>query len=279
MNANKQRKVAVILSVTSDIGTALAEHYSKKGYYTVGTYRSKEHCAQLKGIKNLKLIYCDSANVKSINGFIAVYKKLNLKWDVFISLPCTPLPLESFFGCDFNEWSDSVHLNAIEQLRVLHDLYTYRNNKIIADVVLFAGGGTNNAVINFSAYTISKIMLIKMCEFIDAETRDINIFIVGPGWTKTKTHYITLDNVDKSSKKYKETAEFMKSGTGTSMENICSCIEWLRKAGKKAASGRNFSVVHDKWEGPLSSKLKKELLKDENMYKLRRHKNNFLANK
>jgi len=39
---------------------------------------------------------------------------------------------------------------------------------------------------------------------------------------------------------------------------------------KEVVGGRNFSVVNDKWG---ESKLNKELLKNENMYKLRRFGN------
>jgi len=216
-------------------------------------------------------------NRQEISSFVKNFEELGLKWDIFISLPCTPLPLKAFFECDFEEWSESVHLNAIEQLRILHHLHPFRNNKSISDVVLFAGGGVNNAVKNFSAYTISKIMLIKMCEFIDAENKDLNIFILGPGWTKTKAHYITLENVDKDSDKYRETVDFLSNRKGTSMDDIFNCVSWLCSQGKSIASGRNFSVVNDKWHGKKSEILAGELKKDSNIYKLRRFKNDLLV--
>ncbi len=118
-----------------------------------------------------------------------------------------------------------------------------------------------------------------MCEFLDSENDDLNMFIVGPGWTKTKTHLITLKHVDKNDKKYYETLEFMERGIGTSMDDIYGCIRWLCTKGKKVAGGRNFSVVHDKWKGELNSTLTTELESDQDMYKLRRHKNEFLVNK
>lgn len=269
-------KVVVIISITSDIGIALAQRYAKAGYTIVGTYRSSEQLDQLTNIADLHLFPCDIMKKQEIASFVKDFETLGLKWDIFISLPCTPLPLKAFFECDFDEWSESVHLNAIEQLRILHHLHPFRNNKTISDVVLFAGGGVNNAVINFSAYTISKIMLIKMCEFIDAENKDLNIFIVGPGWTKTKVHYIALNNVDKNSTKYKETIEFLNKNTGTSMDDIFDCVSWLCNQGKETASGRNFSVVNDQWHGNKSRLLAQELKKDPNIYKLRRFRNDLI---
>jgi NAD(P)-dependent dehydrogenase (short-subunit alcohol dehydrogenase family) len=218
-------------------------------------------------------------NKEEISSFVRDFETLDLKWDIFISLPCTPLPVKAFFECDFDEWSESVHLNAIEQLRILHHMHPFRNRKSISDVVLFAGGGVNNAVIDFSAYTISKIMLIKMCEFIDAENKDLNIFIIGPGWTETKVHNIILENIDKNSNKYKQTIELLSNHNGTSMDDIFDCISWLCNQGKDIASGRNFSVVNDHWHGRNNRILAEELKKDSNIYKLRRFKNDlFLAN-
>lgn len=270
------KKTVFILSITSDIGTAIAERYAAAGHRVVGTYRTNAHLEQLSKIPELQLFQCDLESKDSIADFLRAYRQAGINWDDFISCPCTPLPLGPFFQCDFDEWSASIHTNVLEQLRILHGLHAHRTSGKINNVVFFAGGGTNNAVLNFSAYTSSKIMLIKMCELIDAENPDLNVFIVGPGWTKTKTHYITLEHVDKNDKKYSETVEFMNSGTGTSMQDIHDCISWLMEKGKAISGGRNFSVVHDKWKGGRSESLAELLAADPNMYKLRRHGNNIL---
>jgi len=192
-------------------------------------------------------------------------------WDTFISCPCNPLPLENFFKCKFDEWSDSIHTNAIEQLRILHELYPFRNtNQRMPNVVFFAGGGINKAVTKFSAYTISKIMLIKVCEFLDAENEDLNIFIVGPGWTMTKIHQLILKNIDRKDERYYKTKNFMTSKKGTSTDDIYNYIKWLCEQGRDVAGGRNFSVVYDKWRGKSGKELSIKLKKNPDMYKLRR---------
>jgi NAD(P)-dependent dehydrogenase (short-subunit alcohol dehydrogenase family) len=265
------KKVVVILSITSDFGLELAKRYARDGYVIIGTYRATTLLKELEGLPDCHLIPCDISHKASIAEFITAYQKLRLPWDLFISCPCSPLPLGSFFSCDFDEWSDSIHINAIEQLRVLHALYPLRRADIINDVVFFAGGGVNNAVLNFSAYTVSKIMLIKMCELLDAENSDLNIFITGPGWTRTKTHYLTLSKVNKSDKKYTETLRFMESGAqGTSFDDIYQCIRWFCSQGRAVAGGRNFSVVSDLWKSTHKEQLSQELRNNIDMYKLRR---------
>lgn len=266
-------KTVVILSVSSDIGLDLAKRYLNDGYNVVGTYLRKGRVGEIASLPGCYLLPCDITSKKSIRLFISAYRSLGLHWETFISAVGDPRPLSSFFSGNFNEWSRSIHVNAIEQLRVLYEIYPFRVRKKITNVVFFAAGGVNNAVVNFSAYTVSKLMLIKMCEYLDAENPDLNIFIVGPGKTLTKIHSLILSDKDVSKQKYEETKSFLNSKQGTSKKDIYDCIKVFCKEGKTAASGRNFSVVSDPWKGDARDRLVSELKKDKDMYKLRRYRN------
>src|SRR3989338_3103123 len=273
----KNKKTIVILSVSSDIGLDLAKRYLKAGYHVVGTYRSKALIQDLKKEAHCDLFYCDVSDEKSVEVFAKDFKKLNCRWDAFISCVGLPQPLTAFFKTDFNRWNDSVHVNSIEQLRAVHALYPFKRVEGMADVVFFAGPATNGPIRDMSAYAISKIMLIKMCELLDAENPDLNVFIVGPGWTRTKTHQTILNDKEISKEKYDLTIDFLNNKEGTPLKDIYDCIEWLRQEGKGVASGRNFSIVHDAWKEKAAEALAKELRHDPNMYKLRRHRNDFVA--
>jgi NAD(P)-dependent dehydrogenase (short-subunit alcohol dehydrogenase family) len=262
----------LILSVSSDIGLFLARKYLLSGHRVIGTYRSARTVQSIAEHPNCRLLACDIHEPRSLSEFVQQFKELGMKWDTIISCVADPLPLQSFFDSNFDQWQQSVEVNSLDQLRALHMLYPLRNSKVIADVVFFAGGGVNSAVINFSAYTAGKMMLTKMCEFLDAENPDLNIFIVGPGWTKTKIHQKILNDPHVSKMKYEETKKFMQEKEGTSLEDIFNCIQWLRAQGKEIAGGRNFSVVHDPWRAPECQQLKEQLKADGGMYKLRRWK-------
>lgn len=273
-----EKKVVVILSITSDIGADLAKRYTKKGNIVIGTYRSEKGLEELKKIPNCHLFFCDVINKESIEEFIKNFECLNIKWDILISCVGTQKPIGKFFNCDFEEWSSSIHVNAIEPLRVLHRLYLYRNKEKFSKVIFFAGGGSaNKATESYSAYGISKIMLTKLCELFDFENKDIIFSILGPGWTKTKMHYETINEKRENvGENYERTVEFMEKGVGTSMEDIFNCVEWVCEQDKEIVGGRNFSVVYDKWKKDSSETLKKVLKEDINMYKLRRFKNDFI---
>ena len=266
------KKTIFILGISSDIGIALAKRYAGNGFTIIGTYRSAKLLPELKNIRNCHLFFCDISDKESIRKFIGKYKKLDLSWDIFISCVGSQQPIGEFFDCDFEEWSDSIHVNVIEQLKMLHMVHRFRARKGTATVVFFAGGGTNNPVPLYSAYTASKIMLMKMCELLDNENKDMNIFIVGPGWVKTKIHRETLEQGKTIGKNYYKTKNFMESGTGTSMDDIYSCIDWLTTKGKNVSGGRNFSIVYDHWRnGGIT--LARQLRNDPDKFKLRRFKN------
>ena len=272
------KKTVIILSVSSDIGLHLARKYLNQGFRVIGTYRSKSKLKIFEDEQDCSLIKCDVFQKADLDRLAAKIKGLKVRWDVFISCVGHPLPVRPFFECDFDEWAASVHVNSIAQLRALHVLYPLRNTKK-ADAVFFAGGGANGAVLNFSAYTIAKIMLTKMCEFLDAENKNLNIFIVGPGWTKTKIHHTILSDRKTAKDKVSETRRFLKGKQGTSLDDIYACIDWLCREGKTIASGRNFSIAHDPWRKPLQQKLIKALSGDKDMYKLRRQGNSFLQHR
>lgn len=270
-------KHAIILSVTSDIGFDLACRLSEDGYAITGTYRSKEGFRRVsKALPLANLIECDLLNSKSIESAINVINK-TMQWDLFISCPCDPLPLKAFYQSDMDQWQASFEVNSIMQLRFLHGIYSSIRKDPIPTVMFFAGGGSNGAVENFSAYTSAKIHLTKMVELLAHEDESVRYLILGPGWTDTKTHQITLANTPVGSKKYNEVDNFIKNpANGTPLIDIYECLRWLMTLSPKIVSGRNFSVVHDLWRVEYQNLLSEILLNDSNFYKLRRFGNDRL---
>ena len=239
----------------------------KKKCKIIGTYRKKK--PNFKNYQNIDVVKCNLNQQKDILKLFNYTKKKNFNWDTLFSSVGTSEPINNFFKINFFEWKKSINTNFISQLETLHKLYPLRNNKKKTNIVFLAGGGTNNPFTNYSAYCVSKIALIKMCELIDDENKNLNCFIVGPGFTKTKTHFETIKAGKKAGKNFLRVKNFMKKETGTSMQDIFNCILWGIRQGRKVVGGRNLSVVHDDWGSIL---LKKKLLKDSNMYKLRRYK-------
>ncbi|KZZ37455.1 MULTISPECIES: SDR family oxidoreductase [unclassified Oleiphilus] len=264
-------KVVVIFSISSDIGYELAKSRLENGWRVLGTYRT--HSSQVEDIisKGGELV---RANFESRGSLSLACKEIVDKcaqWDELIVAPGSLEPIGLFESCDFELWAESININFINQLYVIHQMLA--SHRVNALVLLFAGGGTNGTADRFSAYTVSKISLIKMAELLDSEMPDIRFSIIGPGWIDTKIHKETLNAKGLAGGSYDETVKRIKDRNFGSIDEVIRCIDWLSGQPKEYVGGRNFSVQHDAWG---SSKLNEVLLNDSNAGKLRRFANDDL---
>ena len=271
----EQNQTAIIISITSDIGTAMANRWIKNGWNIYGTYKTKSKRIDELLDCGVTLFECDLSNLESVDYCFLELTKVSINWDVLVFATGTQEPIGPFIDCDFDEWTNSLFINFINQLRIVRKLLSSRNieNSLGSCVLFFAGGGTNSATKYYSAYTISKIALIKMCELLSAEILDIRFSIVGPGWVKTKIHDATLTAGERAGKNYEKTKFKLQSDELTTMKDVLDCCDWLISSPRELISGRNFSTVFDKWG---TEELFEALIRDSDMYKLRRHGNELL---
>ena len=266
----------VIISISSDIGFALANRWLKAGHEIIGTYRTQNLALQKLQEQGVKLVHADLKDVGGVKKACQFLKDKCSSWEFLVMAPGAQEPIGAFAECDFDQWKESVSVNLLEQLRILHELLPFKNNTLSLKplVLFFAGGGTNNATSCYSAYTISKIASIKMMELLDAEIPDIRFSIMGPGWVKTKIHKATLNAKDKAGDNYLKTIEKLEGNECNPMERVLDCCDWMMTSPREVISGRNFSCVFDQWDNPELVKVLKE---DGNIYKLRRFGNDCLT--
>lgn len=263
----------IVISASSDIGAALCKRWVPKGWTVIGTYRNDS--AEVERLRNIgvHLVRCDLMDRISVVGAIGQLIECAPDWDVLVMAPGAQEPVGPFIKCDFDEWAASNDVNFVNQMRVVHALLPVRNpgNVLGPCVLFFAGGGANNAVVNYSAYTVSKIALIKMCELLDAEIPDTRFAIIGPGWVKTKIHQATLEAGETyAGANYQRTLCKLASEECTPMNDVLDSCDWVISMPRVVVSGRNFSTVYDRWG---TEELAELLRKDPNLYKLRRYGN------
>jgi short-subunit dehydrogenase len=261
----------LIVSVSSDIGEQLAIHYLNRGFRVAGTYRSRISTS-LEREPHFVGLQCDVNEPEAAELIRAFLKGAGFQWRIFISCVGQLAPVGLFFETEFDRWADSVGVNSVAQLRALHAAWPFRASGMCHSV-FFAGGGTNNPFRNYSSYCLGKIALIKMCELLDDENPDLNVFIVGTGWVRTKIHTQTLAAGARAGANFTKTKQFIdENAAGTSYKDIADMIDWGIAEGKTVASGRNFSVVHDPWRTG-GSILASALRDNPSKFKLRRSGN------
>ncbi|MEE8058849.1 MAG: SDR family oxidoreductase [Pseudomonadales bacterium] len=263
------RKRAIIIGISSGIGEAIAKALLAQGYEVMGSYRAEKNISeQMKSISlPLDTISCDD-----IQCFVDCVKEKNFAWDYLILCSGTMEPIGAFEKIDIDKWAGSFNVNLIGLMRLLHGLLPLRNKQKIckSSVLSLAGGGVNGAPVNYSAYTLAKIGLIKMTELLAAEIPDVNFINMGPGWVDTLIHQETIKAAENAGQAYAETQRRLLEKEFVPMDKVVESALTLLGGDADIYSGRNFSVASDQLD---SGALQEALREDPEMYKLRRHKN------
>lgn len=273
MKQSRHSKNTIILSASSDIGVAFARSRLRFGDSVVGTYRNSSQGFQSTVSEGLCPVYCDFSDYASVDEACKKISSFMDCWDhLMVATGCLE-PIGNFQDVSFDKWSDSLHINFINPLRAVQALLALRSPSN-SSVLFFAGSGTNGPADMFSAYTCSKIALIKMVELLDSEIKDVAFTILGPGWIDTKIHSQTLSLTDKSTPCYVETHRRTSQGHFGSMDDLIDCINWIFTQERSVISGRNIAFQYDSWRGNLDSLLRGNT----ELGKLRRFGNDLLSN-
>lgn len=263
-----QQKTRIILGASSAIGGALAQHWMAQGHRVVGTFRRDTASLAPLRPKGITLTRCDFADADDVARAATEINEAGKGWSVAAFLPGTMMPISPFEACDFAAWRESLEVNFLNQMQMLSGLLESRaRGQGDVLVLLFAGGGVNSAPRNLSAYTISKIATIKMCEMLHAEIADVRSVAIGPGWVDTPIHQEMFDAGPAVGEVYSRTVERFESGGFVAMEEVISFCDWVENQSRSVVGGRNFSVLNDSWQ---DSALGEILRRDEDMFRLRR---------
>ncbi|MGD9976078.1 MAG: SDR family oxidoreductase [Desulfatirhabdiaceae bacterium] len=238
-------KSLIIFSISSDIGLALARCRLSQGWRVSGTYRHYSAAIAELETMGAEIVQADFTSRKTLSRACHQLCEKMSNWDEIVLAPGILEPIGIFNELCFDEWSNSIHVNFINQLYVVHQMLAYRKNNAL--VIFFAGGGTNGIADRFSAYTISKIALIKMTELLDSEIPDARFVVVGPGWIRTKIHDQTLRAREKAGNSFDETTRRLLVDDFGTMETVIDCLDWISVQNKSTISGRNISVSYDGW--------------------------------
>lgn len=267
-------KNAIVFSVSSGIGHELCLRLLRENYTVYGTYNNYSEAVEKLKLLGVKLYQCNLLIDDELDECIIKLNNEVTVWHSLYQLQATMNPIGCLTSIDMKQWEESLKLNFTNQIKIIQGLLDNRSRDLTPNVVTFAGGGTNNAVRNFSVYTISKIALIKMMELLYAEFSDTKFACIGPGWVNTKIHNETLLSKDLAKEAYTQTVDHIENNVFTEIDDIINCLMWIENSSKEVVSGRNFSVVHDMWGDEL---LSKELMSNQDMYKLRREGNKWTS--
>jgi NAD(P)-dependent dehydrogenase (short-subunit alcohol dehydrogenase family) len=263
-----------IYSISSDIGAALAERRLDRGDRVAGTYRSESEATRALAKRGAQLTALDLEDPASVEAATLELRERSGPFDECIVAPGTLEPIGMFAETKWQDWNASWRINFLGQLEAVHAALPHRRPNAL--ILFFAGGGTNGAPTRVSAYTASKIALIKMTELLQAEIPDARCCILGPGWVDTKIHQEMLRAGERAAEHLQATRDRLGSGDCVAMTEVLDCIDWIASQPADVIGGRNLSVAHDDWRAPdFTDRLRGEA----DVARLRRHANHLLNRK
>jgi len=242
----------IVIAASSDIGSALCNSWIESGNSVAGTYRKEGQATTQLEQAGARLVQCNLLDRPSVDKAAKEISQIAEGWDMLVLAPATQEPVGKFEETSFSEWEDSILVNFTRQLQFVHALLPSRNRKSELGplILFFAGGGTNSAPPNYSAYTVSKIAQIKISELLDSEIPDVRFSIVGPGWVRTKIHEETLKAGTRAGANLQTTIEKLEGDDLVPMEKVIECCDWIVNAPQEVIGGRNISLVFDNWGSP-----------------------------
>lgn len=251
----------MILGIDSGIGSYLATRLEEDGWNLFATTRRQG------GLKSEKMFKCDFGSSNSIDQCIAEISKLEIKFELVIIAVGTMNPIGKFEDVDADKWENGFYINFFGPLRFLRGIRNRLDLDSTPLILTFAGGGINSAPTNYTAYTLSKVILTKSIELLASEWNNVKLISLGTGWVDTKIHTQTLAAKMSAGEIYEKTLLRINEGNFVPIERIYQFLVWAIQQDSETISGRNFSLVDDPWN---DNSLVTSLKQNPHKFKLRR---------
>jgi NAD(P)-dependent dehydrogenase (short-subunit alcohol dehydrogenase family) len=253
---------AIIAGHDSGLAAIITPYLSNCGWQVLGTSRRGVNSDCLSPV-----YHCDFSDQNSIDHCTSQIISTSKDWKVLVLSIGLLNPIGPFLDIDFTSFEASLEVNFINQMYFIHSLLNKSDLTLNRKVITFAGSGTNSAPINFSAYTLSKIALIKAMELLATEYPSQTFVSLGTGWMNTPIHRQTLDAGERAGAALLETVRRQESGDFGKTQLLLDFIAWILSTPGELITGRNFSLQGDDWQ---SREFVENLGNSSQTFKLRR---------
>ena len=277
MGFKKKKMNIIIFGATGAIGNYLVKKYlndNHKLLVFVKNSQSKHRLINKIKLKEDSKITIDLFNNEKNN----LIKKKLIKHALFIKNSDLIIiasgilgEIKSIENLSLKNFQKVININFFSNLIILQTISKFINRKKKLSIIFFSGGGVTSYRKNFSAYSISKLALVKLVEIVAKEMKEkfIQINAIAPGIINSKMTRITLKNKklvsDEELTKIKHQSKF----TNETLEKLYNVINFLTLGKGKKISGK---LISSKWDGIEKWSMKKlNTLRKSDLYLIRRN--------
>ena len=214
-------------------------------------------------------ILFSNANVSSQKDVLNAFNKIisvHGNIDVLINNAGILGPANRFDKCNLNEWIENININLIGSAITIHEAIKYMIPKKKGKIINISGGGAVRPLPSLSAYSASKVGIVRLTETLAIEFEPFNIQInaVAPGFIATGIHDQIISRPNFVNKQLlTETVE--KLSKGGDDPNLAADLCLFLADDLNKITGKLLSSVYDDW-----THLKSESINNNFLYTLRR---------
>ncbi len=248
-------RVAVITGGSRGIGKAIASAFTKEGASLVLTSRTEaELKAAAKELKSsasrIEVFPADVSQEKEAKDLVGF--ALDKFGTINVLVNCAGIYGPIGFVTDINaeRWQEAININLYGTFLCIRSvLPTMMANKR-GKIINFSGGGATAPFPRFSAYSASKVAVVRLTETLAEEVKDYHIDInaIAPGAVNTRLLEQVLEAGETAGKDFLAKSIKQKEEGGVPPERVARLAVFLASSESDGLTGRLISLLWDNWQ-------------------------------
>ena len=194
-----RRKVALITGGGRGIGKSVAQLFSQHGADVMLCARSPEELARTKGELleaggRVEVFAADVSRTEDVRALVAKTLTTFGKIDVLVNAAGIYGAIGAITALDFEKWKATFAVNLFGTFSMIQQALPSMIENGGGRIINFSGGG-EGPLPNFSAYSTSKLAVVRLTENLAEELKayGISVNVVAPGAVNTKILDDALD--------------------------------------------------------------------------------------
>lgn len=163
---------------------------------------------------------------------------------------------------DVAEFAAAVQVNLLGTFHVCHYLLPLLKKAPRGKIVNFSGGGAAGPFPNYSAYSISKVGVVRLTENMALELKadGVDVNAVAPGFVVTRLHEQTLQAGGKAGEAFLQKTKDQIASGGVPADAAAKLTVFLLSAQSDGITGKFIAAPWDPWQGEaFQDRLRNEL--------------------
>jgi 3-oxoacyl-[acyl-carrier protein] reductase len=260
-----QGKTALITGGGRGIGKSVAQLFSKEGAAVMLCARSTKELAQTKDEMtrerhgaSVELFAADVSRTADVQNLIARTLDAFGGIDIVVNAAGIYGAIGPAVSVDFEQWKATFAVNLFGTFSVIQAALPAMMKRKAGRIINFSGGG-EGALPNFSAYSTSKIAVVRLTENLAEELKTFGIAVnaVAPGAVNTRILDDALDAGEElvGSELYGRFLK-QKEGGGVSPLKAAELCVFLASDESEGLTGKFVSAIWDDWNQWDEGKIK-----------------------